>query len=705
MIRNYDLDELKSRCDLVELFAELIGPTRREGPRWRARCPSPDHGPQTGRTPPVSIEAEGRLWRCHACGAGGSAIDLVMYAHGLNQVAAIDLLAHRAGLSGTAPQRLPRPAGSSLVRGSAVDPRPVSVIGPKNGALYGVLSPANEGPGISGPSSETRHCQGDPAALEAYVAGCEAALWSPIGERALAWLRGRGLVDEVLRANRVGADPGGVALTRAKGLPDGPGVVFPVLEQGRLVYLQLHTMGRGSAKYRNPTTAEWGANVRVAVTGGVAEGDVVLICEGMPDALTAAGAGYRAAAVLGTEAPDAAAARRLVEAYPREALVLALDADPAGRRAADALTALLQSAGAGRRVYRLEIPEEISADPKERDLNGWRRVAGDAFPAALTETVARAAPAGWEPVPSAADRLPAFLDKVSRTGEAVAIPTGFPTLDRLLADGGWRPGLVLLGGLPGIGKTAFALQSALHATGRGHPVLYVSVEQSDEELLGRLFCRELGLPIAAYWNREPAYAAGARQVADRLHLARLYLRSDPTIVGEDHDGTMGRVRRWALDVAEVTGAVPLVVVDYLQRMRPAEADRRLDERLRISTSGCALRQLARDLDAPVLVLSSVGRDNYEGPPSLRWFKGSGDLEYDADACIILRPTPAAPAGAQDHLELHLVKSRYGCQTLDRPIPMLYDRRFGSYREIARTANGSIPPAPPPRLSAGLTEEG
>ncbi len=310
---------------------------------------------------------------------------------------------------------------------------------------------------------------------------------------------------------------------------------------------------------------------------------------------------------------------------------------------------------------------------------------------------------GSGPLLSAAEVFDGFVSGLDDSAGALAVPTGVPSLDELLARGGWRPGLVLLGGLPGIGKSAFALQAALHGAAQGHPVLYVSVEQSAEELLGRLFCRELEAPIAAYWNRDPHFLAGVRRAGPGLALDQLYLRSDPFIPGEDQIGTAGRVRRWTEQLTALTGARPLVVIDYLQRMRPPEADRRLDERLRISMAGLGLRQLARDLEVPVVVISSIGRGSYEGLPRLDWFKGSGDLEYDADACVILRPDPecadaaASGAGGRVPVELHVVKNRYGQLTGERAIPLLFDRRFGTFRELPNLARavGDDPPPPPP----------
>lgn len=661
---HYDKDEVLARIDLVQLFEELVGPVRREGSGARAACPNPQH-PQTGGSPPVSIKVDGKpqLWRCHngACSATGTAIDVVMLVHGVEFAEAIRMLGERTGVQ-------PRVPGSTY--------RP---------------------PTLHSSTSVERQ-KSTPAGMETYVADAAAALFGPAGATQLAWLRARGFSDDVLRANRVGADVGR-AMPRAEGLPHGPGVVFPVLDQdGVGLYAQLRDLRPDAeAKYRNPREAEWGRCPRVAVvTTTVDPTTTVLVCEGMPDALTAAGESYQAAAILGTAMPDLAVAQELVERFPTQALVLAFDGDAAGDAAAATMAQLLHDAGAGTRVWRLTIPADVAEDPKDLDLNTWA-TSTDTFRAELTAAVTAAEPAGWEPMRTAADLFEDFLAKLRNQAGALALPTGFPSLDRLLAEGGWRPGVVLLGGVPGIGKSAFALQTAINVTAAGHPVLYVSVEQSQDDLLGRMFCSALEMPIHAYWNRSEHYAAGVELKRPEYSLEHLYLEADPYIAGDDHQGTVGRIRSWAQRITDQTGAQPLVVVDYLQRMRPPEADRRLDERLRISQAGLGLRQLARDLEVPVLVVSSIGRANYEGEPSLGWFKGSGDLEYDADAAIILKPTDAATMtnGKSFPVELHLVKSRYGPVTGDAPVRLTFDRLFGSFHEQAptRAAAGTPPPFP------------
>lgn len=661
-MERYDRNEVLAKVDLADLFTELMAPPTGRASSAKWPCPNPHHK-QTGKTPPVSVSigksGEG-LWHCHGCGTGGTAIDLLV-AKGLGVGDAIADLARRVG---------------------------VSPVEDRSGAGRARLRPSvSPWPTVS-PPAETSPEAGD--ALEAYVATCADRLWQPEGAEALAWLRGRGFDDDVLRMARVGADPGPGALSRADGLPHGQGVVFPALDDtGRAVYLQLRRLDDSDRKYDNPKKEVFGPNPRLALIPPLdgASIDSVVVCEGVPDALTVTGAGFLAVAVLGAGYSDETLARALVERFPTEALVVAFDGDDRGRDGADRLAELLAAAGAGSRVWRLDVADDVHEDPAERDLNTWARVAGDDFYAQFAEAWKSAIPAGWTPLPSAADRWADFLATLADVEGAVAVPTGIAALNTVLANGGWRPGVVLVGGVTGIGKSAFGLFTALHAAKQGHPALYVSVEQSPQDLMGRAVCSGTQRPIAEYWNRSPSYLAAAREVADELPLSNWYPLDDPFLT-VDEEGTVARLRRWVAQLIAQTGQIPLVIVDYLQRLRPPEADRRLDHHRQVSQAGLGLAQLARDFGCPVLAISSVNRQSYDKAPSLDAFKGSGDLEYDADACLLLRLAASDDQEAAKlerspgvvPVRLHLLKNRYGPTLVDDPVELDFDRRYGGFRE-------------------------
>jgi len=307
----YDRDALIAAVNLETLADELLGEHRgsTRTPTWP--CPNPQH-PQTGRTPPVSVFTSHRgeqRWRCHGCGSGGTAIDLVMACCGTDLRDALDVLARRVGHRPQAPCWTPAPR---------VPARPVT--------------------GVSPP-----RCR-DQEGMNKYVDSCAEALFSRDGGRHLEWLTDdRRLPADVLEANRIGADLGPLRQSRPDGMPRASGVVLPVIADGHAVYAQVripHPRPDGP-RYLNPTR-KLAPNPRLAyIRPSEQRHREVIVTEGMIDALSAASAGFRSVAVLSAAYPDQAIAHELSR-LP-EPLVIAFDQDDAGRAAAQRLTALLDA--------------------------------------------------------------------------------------------------------------------------------------------------------------------------------------------------------------------------------------------------------------------------------------------------------------------------------------------------------------------------
>jgi hypothetical protein len=188
-----------------------------------------------------------------------------------------------------------------------------------------------------------------------------------VGRPVLEYLTGeRGLDPEVLRANHVGADPGGRKLRRASGLPkNGPAAVFPACTvDGHLAYLQARYLEHDEygSKYGNPTS-RLGDNPRHGWTqpAGTPK-EPVVICEGFPDAYTANSAGYIAVAVLGATNANRGLAERIAKGIGKRPAVLAFDGDDAGRSNAKQLSTSLEQRG----IMVIELPL-----PSGADLNSW----------------------------------------------------------------------------------------------------------------------------------------------------------------------------------------------------------------------------------------------------------------------------------------------------------------------------------------------
>jgi hypothetical protein len=163
---------------------------------------------------------------------------------------------------------------------------------------------------------------------------------------------------------------------RPDGMPRAAGVVLPVIENGYAVYAQIRIPHRGTdgPRYLNPTS-DLATNPRLsrARPAGQRHPEVV-VTEGQLDALSAAAAGYRAVAILSASYGDEAVAVALAK-LPHP-LVLAFDADDAGRVGAARLEALL--------VARQRPPVVI--DLGYGDLNDAMRGSDD-WPTELRHTV------------------------------------------------------------------------------------------------------------------------------------------------------------------------------------------------------------------------------------------------------------------------------------------------------------------------------
>lgn len=332
----HDRDTLLASVDLRALADELLGATGtgRTSRSWP--CPNPNHH-QTGRTPPVSVFTSRRgdqRWRCHGCGDGGTAIDLLIAVRGGSVADAMASLAQRTGTP------LTSASTSSFTR-------------------------------RAGPARAQNGCA-DPDGLAAYVNDCATRIWTPSGTHHLQWLtEDRGLPAEVLRRNRIGSDPGSRLQRRPNGLPRHGGIVLPVIDNRHIVYAQVRVVDQAAEgpRYLNPRT-DLAPNPRIArIRPTTATHPEVIVTEGTIDALSAAAAGYRAVAVLSATIGDEAVATHLARLqWP---LVLAFDGDDAGQAGAHRLGALLQAHG--RPASTLELPPGSDLNDQLLTSADWSR--------------------------------------------------------------------------------------------------------------------------------------------------------------------------------------------------------------------------------------------------------------------------------------------------------------------------------------------
>jgi replicative DNA helicase len=209
------------------------------------------------------------------------------------------------------------------------------------------------------------------------------------------------------------------------------------------------------------------------------------------------------------------------------------------------------------------------------------------------------------------------------------VPTGLTDLDRKLGGGFYGGDLVIVAARPSMGKTAFSLTIAANVA-VDSTVLFLSMEMKNVQLQQRLVSAQGGISMAEL--RNPA-AMKDEQWARVTHATRkinelnLFLDDQPNL-------TLLEVRNKARAVKRKHG-LSMLVVDYLGLMATGQEERR-DLQIGALTKG--LKNLAKELDIPVVLLSQLSRKCEERPnkrPLSSDLKDSGDIEADADTILFL----------------------------------------------------------------------
>lgn len=427
---------------------------------------------------------------------------------------------------------------------------------------------------------------------------------------------------------------------------------LPIFRGGHCVAYCARAVAEDEPRYRNSTGAMevFGADLLLGKRPGA-----VVVTESIFDALSAQCCGFEAVALCGTG--NAQRFLSLCERCPdlaQRRFLLAGDADEAGERLNALLEEKLEEMGAV--CVRVVLPQGC------KDLNHALLEAPEALEDALCRSVEE----------FHADRGASLIGAARAiSGDEMSRPvgTGIAGLDRIL-EGGLYPGLYVLGAVSSIGKTSLALQIGDSIAQGGRDVLYFTLEMSGAELVAKSLSR-----ITAQMDRTAGKtggltvreigSGGGGTVLERAVRAyeegagkRVFFAQEPVrFEGIEKTARAHRKRR---------GVSPVIVVDYLQIMQPA--DNRGTDKQNTDKAVVALKRLSRELGTPVLAISSFNRENYRNPVSMEAFKESGAVEYSSDVLLGLQAAGigearfdmnAAKLRHPRDVELVLLKNRSG----------------------------------------------
>ena len=318
------------------------------------------------------------------------------------------------------------------------------------------------------------------------------------------------------------------------------------------------------------------------------------------------------------------------------------------------------------------------------------------------------------------------------------IKTGFRSLDAILG-GGIAPGLLILGGIPSLGKSTLALNIAKNVSAGGTPVLFYSYEMPEDRIMAKLVtCQNCQMQSGELFTAEDQFNAevlegwseqrkGAfRRACDSLEapLRNLFIIDCNTAETRYH---AGKIKEQVDQFVSQRKKKPLVIIDYLQVLPPVDEKLIGNSRLIVEDNITRMVGLARSQEyggLPVLLISSLSRGNYREEMQIDSFKETGSIEYSADVLLGIQFTAVHGQSHQEpgkgrkqafdlnvekekeprEVEVAVLKQRYG---RTGTVPFLYRAKYDFFYEapeaaVGQNENGS--PADEPLTQASFSDE-
>lgn len=418
----------------------------------------------------------------------------------------------------------------------------------------------------------------------------------------------------------------------------------------------------------------------------------IYIVEGEIDALSIIDAGGEAIG-LGTTTMTGRLLSLLEKDPPAQPLIIALDNDGAGEKAAAELVNGIKNPDGTQRqkgLQALEIPFfRCNISGHYKDANEALQADRAAFIAAVKQGVTgciehQTAAAQEEKerylATSAAAYIQKFIDGIADSVNTPYIPTGFSQLDNVF-DGGLYEGLYIVGAISSLGKTTLITQIADQIAQSGTDVLIFSLEMARTEIMSKSISRHTLQSVLSSGgdirNAKTARGITTGKKYERYSLTeRELINNAIRSYGEYADriyisegiGDIGaaEIRATVQKHISFTGNTPVVVIDYLQILAPADV--RATDKQNTDKAVMELKRISRDFKLPILGISSFNRENYSNAVTMAAFKESGAIEYSSDVLIGLQLKGAGEKGFDAteakkknprEIELVILKNRNG----------------------------------------------
>ncbi|MFT6815274.1 MAG: replicative DNA helicase [Sphingobacteriales bacterium] len=286
--------------------------------------------------------------------------------------------------------------------------------------------------------------------------------------------------------------------------------------------------------------------------------------------------------------------------------------------------------------------------------------------------------------------LTALEELRHKTDGHTGVPSGFSNLDKIT--GGWQKSdLVILAARPGMGKTAFVLSAARNAAvDHNMPVAVFSLEMSSIQLVNRLISGETELAgdkIRKGDLKDHEWAQLTEKVG-KLNDAPIFIDDTPALTIFELRAKCRRLK--------AKHDIQLIIIDYLQLMNgTSESNKGGNREQEIGGISRALKQLAKELEVPVIALSQLNRsvETRTGSkrPQLSDLRESGSIEQDADMVMFIYRAEYYDLdqddegnSTEDMAQLIIAKNRHGAQ---EDVDVRFIKEYAKFVDINSTQYG------------------
>ena len=250
-------------------------------------------------------------------------------------------------------------------------------------------------------------------------------------------------------------------------------------------------------------------------------------------------------------------------------------------------------------------------------------------------------------------------------GKYRGIQTGIRRLDRI-TNGLHGGELIVLAARPGVGKSALSMNIVEHVAKQGKTVAVFSLEMSKQQIIERLLSAMSTVPLE--YIKSGQLPGGASDLT-KLRVAQETICSSMRLYGNDYSSiTPPEIASQCRRLKSQQG-LDLIVIDYLQLMSNGGRGRNDGRQQEVADISRALKQLAMELNVPIIALSQLKRDaetrNLKGKdgstgggePVLSDIRESGAIEQDADIVMFIHKE--SDGGGNTKFSLIIAKHRNG----------------------------------------------